>query len=34
MNLSSEDVRKSFGELKKNNPKIIDVDLLDNFDEM
>ncbi|MEB9553119.1 bacteriochlorophyll 4-vinyl reductase [Bacillus cereus] len=34
MNLSSEDVRKSFEELKKNNPEIIDVDFeeLDNFD--
>ncbi|CAM3973637.1 bacteriochlorophyll 4-vinyl reductase [Bacillus paranthracis] len=36
MNLSSEDVRKSFEELKKNNPEIIDVDFeeLDNFDEI
>lgn len=36
MNHSSEDVRKSFEEFKKNNPEIIDVDFeeLDNFDEM
>lgn len=36
INLSSEDVRKSFEELKKNNPDIIDVDFeeLDNFDEV
>lgn len=36
MNLSSEDVRKSFEEFKKNNPEIIDVDFeeLGYFDEI